>query len=218
MADGSFKGFGWRRGLETVRAMHMSIEISRLMAGVAVVLTLLSVTAAGCARRQAPVAAPALPPAAPAPVAAPASPQPLSRVEEALPVPQETIVEDAIASRSLDEMNRDSPFAPAFFGLDSAELDDAGRAVVTANAELMKTYPTWAVTVEGHCDERGTAEYNLALGERRATAVKTYLVSLGIDPDRVRAVSYGKEFPFDSGHDEGAWAKNRRAHFVITFK
>ena len=95
-------------------------------------------------------------------------------------------MEDAIASRSLDEMNRDSPFEPAFFGLDSAELDAAGRAVVTANAELMRTYPTWAVTIEGHCDERGTAEYNLALGERRAIAVKTYLVSLGIDPDRVR--------------------------------
>jgi peptidoglycan-associated lipoprotein len=74
------------------------------------------------------------------------------------------------------------------------------------------------ITVEGHADERGTAEYNLALGERRAVAVKTYLVSLGVAPDRVRTVSYGKEFPFDPGHDEAAWAKNRRAHFVITSK
>ena len=100
-------------------------------------------------------------------------------------------------------------------GLD-ATVDDAGRAVVTTNAMLLRTYPTWAVTVEGHCDERGTAEYNLALGERRAIAVKAYLVSLGIAPDRMQAVSYGKEFPFDSGHDELAWAANRRAHFVIT--
>jgi peptidoglycan-associated lipoprotein len=139
-------------------------------------------------------------------------------VDDTLPVPQEPVPEDSIANRSLDDLNRDSPFKPAFFPLDSAELDEAGRTVVTANAGWMKKYPTWAVTVEGHCDERGTTEYNLALGERRAVAVKTYLVSLGIAPDRVRTVSYGKEFPFDPGHDEGAWAKNRRAHFVITSK
>ncbi len=74
------------------------------------------------------------------------------------------------------------------------------------------------MTIEGHCDERGTAEYNLALGERRAVAARAYLVSLGIAADRLRTVSYGKEFPFDPGHDERAWAKNRRAHFVITAK
>jgi peptidoglycan-associated lipoprotein len=74
------------------------------------------------------------------------------------------------------------------------------------------------VTIEGHCDERGTAEYNLALGERRAVAVRTYLVALGIAPDRLRSVSYGKEFPFDPGHTDAAWAQNRRAHFVITSK
>jgi peptidoglycan-associated lipoprotein len=129
-----------------------------------------------------------------------------------------TIAEDGISARSLDDLNRDSPFKPAFFPLDSAELDDAGRAVVTANAALMRKYPTWMITVEGHCDERGTAEYNLALGERRAVAVKTYLLSLGIAGDRVRTISYGKEFPFDQGHDEKAWASNRRAHFVITSK
>jgi peptidoglycan-associated lipoprotein len=82
----------------------------------------------------------------------------------------------------------------------------------------LKKYPSWIVTVEGHSDERGTAEYNLALGERRAVAVKTYLVSLGISPDRIRTVSYGKEFPFDPGHNEEAWSKNRRGHFVITSK
>jgi len=105
-----------------------------------------------------------------------------------------------------------------FFGLDSAELDEAGRSIVTANAGLLKKYPAWVITIEGHCDERGTAEYNLALGERRAAAVRTYLVSLGLAPDRIRIVSYGKEFPFDPGHTDAAWAKNRRAHFVITSK
>lgn len=195
----------------------MKAEKPRSMTATLAIVLAVSM-AAGCARQEAPVTTPGPPPALPPPVAAPAPPQPPSRVEETLPVLPESIEEDAIASRSLDEMNRDSPLAPAFFGLDSAELDDAGRAVVTANAELLRTYPTWAVTVEGHCDERGTAEYNLALGQRRAIAVKTYLVSLGIDPDRVQTVSYGKEFPFDSGHDEGAWAKNRRGHFVITAK
>jgi peptidoglycan-associated lipoprotein len=107
---------------------------------------------------------------------------------------------------------------PVFFSLDSADLDADGQAVAQSNAELLKRYSTWAITVEGHCDERGTAEYNLALGERRAVAVKTYLVSLGISPDRVRTVSYGKEFPFDPAHTEGAWSKNRRGHFVITAK
>ena len=100
---------------------------------------------------------------------------------EALPVPPEPgSPRTRSASRSLDDLNRDSPFKPVFFPLDSADLDDEGRAVVTANAELMRKYPTWVITVEGHCDERGTAGYNLALGERRAVAVKTYLVSLGI--------------------------------------
>jgi len=74
------------------------------------------------------------------------------------------------------------------------------------------------ITIEGHCDERGTAEYNLALGERRAVAARTYLVSLGIAADRLRTVSYGKEFPFDPGHGDEAWGKNRRDHFVITQK
>ena len=86
------------------------------------------------------------------------------------------------------------------------------------NAELMKKYSTWIVTIEGHADERGTAEYNLALGERRALAARNYLVSLGIPADRLRTVSYGKEFPFEPGHDEGSWSKNRRAHFVVTSK
>ena len=187
----------------------------RLMTTVGVVLVLPSVVAAGCARRQAPAPGPARPQTAPPSVTAPAPP---ARVEEALPVPSEPIAEDSIATRSLDELNRDSPFKPVFYSLDGTDLDEAARTVVTANAQLMRKYPTWVVTIEGHCDERGTAEYNLALGERRAVSVKTYLVSLGIAPDRVRTVSYGKEFPFDPGHDEEAWAKNRRAHFVITSK
>jgi len=189
-----------------------------------VVVVLVLALVAGCARRQPPIASPrpAPPTIAPPPARTvpdpPPPPPPPARVEESVPVPSEPLAEDTIANRSLDDLNRDSPFKPVFFALDSAELDDAGRAVATANAQLLRKYPTWVITVEGHCDERGTAEYNLALGERRAVAVKTYLVSLGISPDRIRTVSYGKEFPFDPGHDEAAWAQNRRAHFVITSK
>jgi peptidoglycan-associated lipoprotein len=179
----------------------------------------LGTVAAGCGRRQVPLEE-AAPLGATAPdMAAPAS-QFDAPLTETVPVLSEVIsgpiADEGILSRSLDELNRDSPLSPAFFGLDSAELDDAGRAVVAANAATLNMYPTWTVTIEGHCDERGTPEYNLALGERRAVAVKMYLASLGIAPDRVQAVSYGKEFPFDAGHNDAAWAQNRRGHFVIT--
>ncbi|MBM63762.1 MAG: peptidoglycan-associated lipoprotein [Acidobacteria bacterium] len=126
------------------------------------------------------------------------------------------VPEDEFASRSLEELNRDSPLDPAYFSLDSSRLDASAQRVVEANAEVLRRYPNWIVTIEGHCDERGTPEYNLALGERRALATRQYLVELGLDPTRVRTVSYGKEFPFDPGHDDRAWAENRRAHFVIT--
>jgi len=189
--------------------------------GAIVAPILFTLVVAACAKKQSPVARPAPPPVStppavttPAPPPAPAT----QAVEEKLPVPPEPIGEDSIGGRSLDDLNRNSPFKPAFFGLDSAELDNEAQAVVQSNAATLRKYPSWVITIEGHCDERGTAEYNLALGERRAVTVKTYLVSLGIPGDRIRTVSYGKEFPFDPGHDEPAWAKNRRAHFVITSK
>ncbi len=186
-----------------------------------VLLLVALVATSACARRRtAPATQPAPPPAVtPAPPAAPGARSGaggVQQITEAQPVTTPALTEDRLDNRSLDDLNRDSPLKPAFFPLDSADLDDSGRAVVAANADVLKRSPTWVVTVEGHCDERGTAEYNLALGERRAAAVRAYLVSLGIAPERVRTVSYGKEFPFDGGHDETAWAQNRRAHFVIT--
>jgi peptidoglycan-associated lipoprotein len=181
----------------------------------------LAAWAAACGTKTPPVTpAPAPAPAgatvAPAPGPAPARPQ---SVSDAVAVPEEPkLVEDAIGGRSLDDLNRDSPLKPIFFDLDNADVDAAGQAIAQANAAVMKKYPTWMITIEGHCDERGTAEYNLALGERRATSVKTYMVSLGIPSDRLRIVSYGKEFPFDAARSDEAWARNRRAHFVITSK
>ena len=179
----------------------------------------LAVLVAGCNRRRQPVAAPAPPPSVGQPPGiAPVQPAPgPQRVDDALPVPQQpALAEDAIGNRSLDELNRNSPLEPVFFSLDSAELDEMARATAMANAELLRKNPRWIVTIEGHCDERGTPEYNLALGERRAVAVKSFLVSLGVSPDRIRTISYGNEFPFEPGQTESAYSKNRRGHFVIT--
>jgi peptidoglycan-associated lipoprotein len=183
----------------------------------AVLVLLVAVSA--CNRRQPPVLAPAPPPSVAAPPAitpAPSAPAPPQRVDDALPVPQQPLADDGISNRPLDELNRNSPLKPVFFAVDSADLDEAGRAAAAANADVLKKYANWIVTIEGHCDERGTPEYNLALGERRAVAVKTFLVSLGVPPDRVRTVSYGKEFPFDPARTDEAFSKNRRGHFVIT--
>ena len=174
------------------------------------------VTAVACGANKAPVARPAPPPAAPAAVSRP--PAPPEPVVEPTIVPAEPVRDDSITSASLDDLNRTSPLKPLFFDYDSSEVNAQGQGLLNENASLLKRYSTWAVTIEGHCDERGTAEYNLALGERRAVSARAYLVSLGIGADRLRTVSYGKEFPFDPGIDESAFAKNRRAHFVITAK
>jgi peptidoglycan-associated lipoprotein len=158
------------------------------------------------------------------PVARPTPPPPgtgasgtASTVSEPTVVPPEPVLEDtSLNTKDLDSLNRDSPLQPAFFAYDSSELDAAAQQVLSANATVLKQYPTWVITIEGHSDERGTAEYNLALGERRALAARNYLISLGIPADRMRTISYGKEFPFDPGKTEEAMAKNRRGHFVIT--
>lgn len=187
---------------------------------VATLLTLCALTIAACGGKKPPVARPAPPPPAASDTSTtgtrpPAPPEPVS---EPIVVPSEPVREDRIASSSLDDLNRNSPLKPAFFELDSSELSADAQKSLSDNAALLKQNLTWAVTIEGHCDERGTAEYNLALGERRAIAARAYLVSLGISADRLRTVSYGKEFPFDPGHDESAYSKNRRAHFVVTAK
>ena len=179
-------------------------------------LVTVAIGAGACGKKDPPVARPLPPPPPPTESARPPAPPP--PVSEPAPVPPVPVTDDAIGSKSLDDINRDSPLKPLFYGLDQAEVDAAGQQVLQGNADVLKKYSAWQVTVEGHCDERGTAEYNLALGERRAVAARNYLVSLGIGADRIKTVSYGKEFPFDAEHTEAAWAKNRRAHFVVTAK
>jgi peptidoglycan-associated lipoprotein len=143
-------------------------------------------------------------------------PRPPEPVAEPIAVPPEPAGVDPLKVSDIDKINQNSPFTPVFFALDSTEIDQTGQQTLNANAAILKKYPEWVITIEGHADERGTAEYNLALGTRRAAAARDYLVALGIPADRLRTVSYGKEFPFDPSHTESAWSKNRRAHFVLT--
>ena len=186
---------------------------------VVVLLAVVLMAASACGPKKPPIARPTSPPPGGTTAGArpPAPPEP---VVEPTPVPPEPGVSgvDTIGDRSLDDINKQSPLQPVFFELDSSEVSAEGQKTLATNAEVLKKYPSWVVSIEGHCDERGTAEYNLALGERRALAARTYLVSLGLDAGRLRTVSYGKEFPFDPNHSEDAWAKNRRAHFVVTAK
>jgi peptidoglycan-associated lipoprotein len=182
-----------------------------------VALVVVSLAFGACAPKKPPVARPLPPPPATTPDAPPPPPPPAPVAEKPV-VTAPPVVEDPMASRSIDDLNRESPMRIVYFDYDTAELSAEARAALDANAATLKKYSTWAVTIEGHCDERGTAEYNLALGERRAAAAQAYVVALGVPASRVKTVSYGKEFPFDPGHDDAAWAKNRRAHFVITGK
>ena len=102
----------------------------------------------------------------------------------------------------------------AFFDFNKSDIRDDAREALTKDAEFFRSYPDIRVTIEGHCDERGSTEYNIGLGERRAQAAKNYLVSLGISASRIDTVSWGKEHPFCTQHDEACWQQNRRAHFV----
>jgi len=103
-----------------------------------------------------------------------------------------------------------------FFAFDKYELTDAAKAVLAENARWFKAHPEVRIMVEGHTDERGTNEYNVSLGDRRANAVRDYLIAVGIDPSRIETISYGEERPFVLGRDESAWRENRRAHFLAT--
>ena len=106
-------------------------------------------------------------------------------------------------------------FSPVYFDFDKYNIRSDARTALEYNAELLKQYPGKNILIEGHCDERGTVEYNLALGERRDKAVKDYLAQLGINKVRMETISYGKERPVDLGHNEIAWQKNRRAAFQV---
>jgi peptidoglycan-associated lipoprotein len=165
------------------------------------------------------VACSSKPPAAPPPSPTPVSTPTVVTVEPVAtpaPMPAPRVEADDIRAKSLVEIS--SYLKPAFFDYDKADIRGDSRDVLATNATWLKKYSSVQFTIEGHADERGTAQYNLALGDRRANAAKDYLVSLGVDASRIKTVSYGKERPFATGHDEDSWQKNRRAHFVVTAK
>ncbi|MDP2970604.1 MAG: peptidoglycan-associated lipoprotein Pal [Deltaproteobacteria bacterium] len=116
------------------------------------------------------------------------------------------------------EVFESSLLKPIFFDFDKYDIQPGDAEILKGNSALLKKFPNVKIQIEGHCDERGTNEYNLALGERRANSTKKYLTSLGVTADRVSTISYGEEKAMDPGHNEEAWTKNRRAHFVITAK
>ena len=126
--------------------------------------------------------------------------------------------DEIFARKSLDQLNAERPLSDVYFDLDQSELREGDRPALQKDAEWMKRWTTTNVTVEGHADSRGSSEYNLALGNRRATVVKDYLVSLGIPAGRIAVVSKGKEQPFCTEENEACWQQNRRGHFIVTAK
>lgn len=109
-------------------------------------------------------------------------------------------------------------FRTVYFAFDSYSIEEGALSLLNEAAKLLRSYPQVALRLEGHCDERGTTEYNLALGEKRSVAVRDYLVNLGVERSRLATVSFGKEKPADLGHNESSWAKNRRVEFIIEKK
>ncbi len=139
-------------------------------------------------------------------------------VEEPVVEEPELTEEEIFMQKTLDEMNAEAPLQMIHFDFDEYFIRDDAKPVLEANAEWLQQYDTIAIVIEGHCDERGTEEYNLALGEKRAKSTHDYLESLGISVDRIKIISYGKSQPIDFEHTEDAWQKNRRAQFKIIGK
>ena len=132
------------------------------------------------------------------------------------PTDTTNIKETANEQSSLLEATAKSPISDINFDYDSSSIRPDARKILKANADYLLKHKTASVVVEGHCDERGTAEYNMALGQRRAQETKKYLINLGINESTIKTISYGEERPLDPNNNEEAWAKNRRAHFVVT--
>jgi peptidoglycan-associated lipoprotein len=142
--------------------------------------------------------------------------------EERVPPPPSSAPRDVeaadVMATDIAKLNTMGYLKDAYFDYDQSDLREDARSALSGNAEWLKRYPSIQVLIEGHCDERGTSAYNLALGDRRANAARDYVDSLGIASSRIRTVSYGKERPACTESTEDCWQRNRRAHFVITSK
>jgi peptidoglycan-associated lipoprotein len=182
-----------------------------------VVSTGLAVATAGCHKNPPPAAAPAPPPPPPAATPAPPPPPP-PPPPAAAPAPRPLTEEEIFARKSLDQLNAEKPLDDVFFDLDKSDIREDGKSTLQRDADWLKKWTTTQITVEGHADSRGSSEYNLGLGSRRAASVKDYLQSLGVPANRVTVVSKGKEQPFCTEESESCWQQNRRGHFIVTAK
>jgi peptidoglycan-associated lipoprotein len=192
--------------------------MNRVRAVLPIIALAAAIAVAGCSKKvpQSAPAPPPPPPAAPAPP--PPPPPPPAPRAAATPAPAALTEEEIFARKSLEQLNAEKPLDDMYFDLDKSDIRADARAALQKNADYLKKWASVQAMVEGHCDSRGSSEYNLALGSRRATAVKDYLVSLGVPIARVTIVSKGKEQPFCNEENESCWQQNRRGHFVITAK
>jgi peptidoglycan-associated lipoprotein len=180
----------------------------------------LLILVAACGHNPPPAVTPPPPPRPPAVVVpAPPPPPPVQpQPPPPAPPPASPTEAELFAKMSIKELNDSKPLDDVFFDFDKADLSDRARASLQKDSDWMRKWPTTKVTVEGHADSRGTSEYNLALGERRAAATRDYLVGLGIATSRIAVVSKGKEAPVCTEETEACWARNRRGHFIVTDK
>ena len=158
-----------------------------------------------------PVPPPAAPPTPPPPAPPPAPPR-------AVPAPAALTEEEIFQRKTLDQLNAERPLSDVFFDYDMSEIRADARGPLQMNADWMKKWTGTQIMLEGHSDSRGTSEYNLALGSRRANTITDYMVSLGVPTTRITVVSKGKEAPVCSDENEACWQQNRRGHFVVTGK
>lgn len=177
--------------------------------------------AASACNKRAPAISPTRTMPSPSPTASavtPRPPAPAPPPRAVAPAARPLTEAELFQRKSLDEINAERPLGDVFFDYDQDTLRDGARRTLQQDAQWLTKWPMARARIDGHCDERGTAEYNLALGDRRASQVRDYLVSLGVRLDRVEIRSLGKEAPFCQGVDESCWSQNRRGHFVITGK
>ena len=203
--------------------IRQALQVAALCA----TLTIFAVAVTACAKQVPPQAPPPPPPVAAAVTPPPPPPQPPAVSDDPRrpppppppPPPPAPLTEEQIfARKSLDQVNAERPLGDAFFDYDQSTIRADARAPLQTDADWLKRWTSTQIAVEGHCDARGSSEYNLALGTRRAEAVKQYLVDLGVPAGRITIISKGKEQPFCTEENETCWQQNRRGHFLVTAK
>lgn len=175
---------------------------------------IVAICAVGCAKKVPPAAvqSPAPPAAVRAEPSPPAPPPPPA------PTPAPLTEDEIFARKSIDQINAEKPLVDVYFDFDSSEIGENGRRILQKNADWLKRLGTARISIMGHCDSRGSSEYNLALGDRRASVAKDYLIDLGIAGDRILTISKGEEEPVCTNQNESCWQMNRRDGFVVTGK